>query len=221
MKISTDSVLLGSWVHAGKTIPKSIKTILDVGAGSGVVALMLAQRSSARIDAIDISAKAYDQAQDNFLTSKWASRLNCYHSSLQNFSPGIQYDIIVSNPPYFHCPLTHKEKEGSQAKYTHQLSFCDLAEGVTRLLSPNGKFFVVLPIHEGSCFTNEAEKKKLYLSDFIWVKTATHKKIPKRVLMQFEFSRKEFSAENLLVIQNQGAYTDEYKQLTKDYYIGF
>jgi tRNA1Val (adenine37-N6)-methyltransferase len=216
MKISTDSVLLGAWVNSGKA-----KSILDIGTGTGIIALMLAQRTSAKIEAIDMCLEACTQAEENFSESKWNKRLKCHHVALQDFSPKTKYDIIVSNPPYFPCPKTHKEKEGSQARYTHKLSFCDLAEGIIRLLSPKGKFFVILPIHEGSCFTNEAEKRNLFLTNFVWVKTTTRKKIPKRILMQFEFSRKPFSEDAVLVIQSDDTYTDEYKQLTKDYYLRF
>ena len=216
MKISTDSVLLGAWVNLEKA-----KSILDIGTGTGVIALMLAQRSSANIDAIDICNESYAQAKENFSESKWDKRLKCYLTTLQDFSPKIKYDIIVSNPPFFNCPLTHKEKEGSQARYTHKLSFSDLADGVIRLLSPKGKFFVILPIHEGACFTNEAEKRNLFLTNFVWVKTTSRKKTPKRILMQFEFSRKVFSEDAVLVIQSDTTYTDECKQLTEEYYLHF
>ena len=216
MKISTDSVLIGAWVNFEKA-----KSILDIGTGTGVIAMMLAQRSPAKIDAIDICKDACAQARDNFSESKWSKRLKCHHSSLQDFSSKKKYDVIVSNPPYFLQPPTHKETEGAQAKYTHKLSFSDLAEGVIRLLSSKGKFFVILPIHEGSCFTNEAEKRNLFLTNYVWVKTTTRKRIPKRILMQFEFSRKSFSEDEVLVIQSDNNYTEEYKRLTKDYYLRF
>src|ERR1035437_6458004 len=216
MKISTDSVLLGAWVNSGKA-----KSILDIGTGTGVIAMMLAQRSSAKIDAIDICEEACVQAKENFSESKWKNRLKCHQLPLQDFSPKKKYDIIVSNPPYFLCPITHKDIKGSQARFTHELSFCDLVDGVIRLLSPNGKFYVILPIHEGSCFTNEAEKRNLFLTNFVWVKTTTRKKIHKRILMQFEFLRIPFSEDAVLVIQKDDTYTDEYKQLTKDYYLNF
>jgi len=216
MKISTDSVLLGAWVNSEKA-----KSILDIGTGSGVIALMLAQRSSADIDAIDISEDAFVQAKENFSESKWAKRLKCYLSTLQKFTSKKKYDIIVSNPPFFQCPKSHVDTKGAQARFTHKLSFEELADGVLRLLSPKGKFFVILPIHEGSCFTNEAEKRNLFLTNFVWVKTTTRKKTPKRILMQFEFKRKAFSDDTVLVIQSDNTYTDEYKQLTKDYYLRF
>ena len=216
MKISTDSVLIGAWPKVEKA-----KTILDVGTGTGVIALMLAQRSNAEVDAIDIDDKAHLQAKENFAESKWKHRMKAHHSSLQDFSAKKKYDIIVSNPPFFPCPSTHKEKEGAHAKYTHKLSFTDLAGNVIRLLSSKGSFYVIFPIHEGAFFTNEAEKKNLFLTNYTWVKTTSRKKFPKRILMKFEFSKKNIEDDKLLVIQSDNNYTEEYKTLTSEYYLHF
>lgn len=216
MKLGTDSVLLGAWPRKDK-----VKRILDIGTGTGVIALMLAQRTKAEIDAIDIEYAAHVQARDNFAASKWNKRLNSHHCSLQEFSPNKKYDLIVSNPPYFLLPGSHKEKPGAQARYTHLLSFSDLAEHVVRLMADKGTFCSVFPIHEGAMFTNEAEKKGLYLTNFVWVKTASRKKFPKRILMEFGFSKKESVIDSMLVIQSDGKYTQEYKNLTKDYFLQF
>ncbi|TAL60264.1 MAG: methyltransferase domain-containing protein [Bacteroidetes bacterium] len=216
MKLGTDSVLIGAWAKSDKA-----KRILDIGSGTGVIALMLAQRTKAEIDAIDIEYAAHIQAKENFHASKWNKRLNSFHTSLQEFSPGKKYDLIVSNPPYFPLPRSHEEKAGNQARFTHLLSFCDLADHVVRLLASKGSFYVIFPIHEGAVFTNEAEKRKLYLSNFVWVKTTNRKKFPKRILMKFGFSRMKDMEDTLLVIQAEKKYTDEYKFLTKDYFLQF
>jgi len=216
MKIGTDSVLLGAWAN-----PKKSKSILDIGTGTGIIALMLAQRSNAVIDAIDICPDSSEQANENFSDCKWSNRLNVYCKSVQDFSSDKKYDLIVSNPPYFPCPETHVEKSGSQARFTHKLSFSELADSVVRLMSPKGKFNVIFPIHEGASFTNEAEQRKLFLTKFIWVKTTNRKKFPKRILMQFEFSRKDIPDEAELVIEKDNKYSAEYKALTKEYYLKF
>ncbi|MBI3500206.1 MAG: methyltransferase [Bacteroidetes bacterium] len=216
MKISTDSVLIGAWVDSGKA-----KKILDIGTGTGVISLMLAQRSSAQIDAIDIDANSCKQAEINFSQSKWKERLQAHHSSLQEFFPKEKYDIIVSNPPYFPCPLSHEKKEGAQARFRHKLSFVELAENVLRLLASKGSFYVIFPVHEGAYFTNEAEKRNLFLTNYMWVKTTSRKKFPKRILMRFEFFKKEIQDDNLLVIQSENNFTSDYKQLTKEFYLHF
>ena len=216
MKLGTDSVLIGAWAQEPKA-----KTILDIGTGTGVIALMLAQKTNAFIDAIDISADACIQAKENFSHSKWSKRLSLYNSALQDYSPKIKYDLIVSNPPYFILPNTHKDKKGTQARYTHMLSFSELAEGVVRLLSETGRFCVILPIHEGAMFTNEAEKRNLFLTNFVWVKTTSRKKFPKRILLDFSFTKKDPIEDSLLVIQSNNRYTEEYKALVKDYFLKF
>jgi len=216
MKLGTDSVLLGAWVKNNKA-----KRILDIGTGTGVIALMLAQRTKAEIDAIDIEYAAHIQAKENFSASKWNKRLTSFHTSLQEFSPSKKYDLIISNPPYFPLPKSHQEQEGTQARFTHLLSFSDLAEHVVRLLNSKGSFCVIFPIHEGAIFANEAEKRKLFLTNFVWVKTANRKKSPKRILMEFGFSRKDDIEDSMIVIQSENKYTDEYKNLTKDYFLQF
>lgn len=216
MKISTDSVLIGAWTN-----PNGSKNILDIGTGTGIIALMLAQKSKAQIDAIDICPDACTQAKENFENSKWNKRLTVFHSALQNFSPRKKYDLIVSNPPYFDCPSsTHAETAGTQMRYTHKLSFPELLEGVLRLLSLNGKFCAILPVNEASIFTNEAEKNNFYLTRYVWVKTTSRKKFPKRVLMQFQFSKNEVEDE-ILVLQKDKKFTEEYRNLTQDYYAKF
>ena len=214
MKLGTDSVLIGAWANKEKP-----KRILDIGTGTGVIALMLAQRFTAEIDAIDICPEACSQTKENFSQSKWSSRLTLHHCALQDFAPKKKYDLIVSNPPYFPLPSSHKEKKGAQAWFTHLLPFAELAEGVVRLLSSKGSFCVILPIHEGAAFTNEAEKRKLFLTNFVWVKTTSRKKTPKRILMEFEFTQKQEITDSLFVIQSENKYTDEYKELVKDYFL--
>jgi len=216
MKLGTDSVLLGVWAQKEKA-----KKILDIGTGTGIIALMLAQRTKAEIDAIDIEYSAHVQAKENFSDSKWNKRLNSHHCSLQEFSPNKKYDLIVSNPPYFPLPKSHTEKEGAQARFTHLLSFSDLAAHVVRLLSSRGSFCVIFPVHEGAMFTNEAEKKNLFLTNYVWVKTTNRKKFPKRILMEFEFEQKDISDDSMLVIQSENKFTEEYKNLTRDYFLQF
>jgi tRNA1Val (adenine37-N6)-methyltransferase len=216
MKLGTDSVLIGAWAKNDKA-----KKILDIGTGTGVIALMLAQRTNAEVDAIDIEYAAHVQAKENFSSSRWNSRLNSHHCSLQEFAPNKKYDLIISNPPYFVLPKTHKEMEGNQARYTHLLSFSDLAEHVVRLLASKGNFYVIFPVHEGAMFTNEAEKRNLFLTNYVWVKTTNRKKFPKRILMEFGFIKKDDIKDSMLVIQAENKYTEEYKNLTKDYFLQF
>jgi tRNA1Val (adenine37-N6)-methyltransferase len=219
MKVGTDAVLLGAWIRPG-----TAKRILDIGTGTGILAIMLAQKSTAAIDAIDIDVEAVEQARQNADFCKWRERVKVAHASLQQFSKaaGSKYDLIVSNPPYFIDSSKPPEEGRTLARHNDYLPFDELVEGVVKLLEPHGKFFVILPNKEAIIFKDLAEKKGLKLSRLLRVRTKHDKATEKRHIMQFEFHPASFS-EDSIVIEKEGRheYTDEYKELTKDYYIHF
>jgi tRNA1Val (adenine37-N6)-methyltransferase len=218
MKVGTDAVLLGSWVTTS-----GAKTILDIGTGTGIIALMLAQKSDAVVDAIDIDNNAYLQAIQNISNCKWKNRIHVHHTSIQQFAAiqNHKYDLIVSNPPYFVDSSKAIEESRTNARHTDQLPFDDLLNGVLNLLNTEGKFYVILPTKESQGFREMAEKQNLFLTKLTRVITRTDKP-EKRLLMKFEFIKKEV-IEDSIVIENEGrhCYTDEYIELTKDYYLGF
>ena len=218
MKVGTDAVLLGSWVNASNA-----KTILDIGTGTGIIALMLAQKSSARIDSIDIDLNAFIQATENINDCKWKDRIEIHHISIQQFAKESdhKYDLIVSNPPYFIDSSKASEESRTNARHTDQLPFKDLLDGVLKLLNPNGKFYVILPTKESELFREDAEKHKLFLTKVTRVITRTDKP-EKRLLMRFEFIQRAFSEDSITIEKDERhSYTDEYKELTKDYYLAF
>lgn len=215
MKVGTDGVLLGAWVGLDGTETH----ILDVGTGTGVIALMLAQRSGAAlIEGIDIDAPSVEEASDNFRESPWGARLS---ASLQDFRTidSFPYELIVSNPPYFVNALKAPQQRRSDARHTDMLPFSDLVKGVLANLAPDGRFGVVLPSAEAEKFISEARGNGLYLNRICKVKTTPDRE-PKRVLMEFAKKRNELLEEEL-VIQDDNGFTDEYKALTKDFYIRF
>ena len=218
MKVGTDAVLLGAWVNTSH-----VKTILDIGTGTGIIALMLAQKSFARIDAIDIDKNACEQASENIRFCKWYERIQVHHTSLQQYiiDCNDKYDLIVSNPPYFVDSSKASEESRTNARHTDQLPFQDLLNGVLHLLNPTGKFYVILPTKESQLFREMAEEQKLFLTKLTRIITRTDKP-EKRLLMKFEFTKKTVS-ENFIIIEKdeRHTYTDEYKELTKDYYLGF
>ena len=168
MKVGTDAVLLGSWVD-----PKNAHQILDIGTGTGLIALMLAQKSSAEIDAIDIDESACQQAKENFRISPWFSRVKIYHHSLQGFSETSEkkYDLIVSNPPYFHHASKPPEEARLNARHNDQLSFSELIAGVKKLLTDNGRFCLILPCKEGTEFIDLAQMSGLFCHEMMRIKT--------------------------------------------------
>lgn len=218
MKVGTDAVLLGSWVNT-----TNANSILDIGTGTGIIALMLAQKSNARIDAIDIDQAAYIQATENINACKWKDHIHAHHVSLQQFVQGHtdKYDLIVSNPPYFVDSSKASGEARSNARHTDQLPYVDLLNGVLKLLNPGGKFYVILPTKESELFRDMAEEHKLYLTKLTRVVTRTDKP-EKRWLMRFEFTRKSFSEDSIIIEEDERhSYTDAYKELTKEYYLGF
>jgi tRNA1Val (adenine37-N6)-methyltransferase len=221
MKVGTDAVLLGAWA---KTY--NVRRILDIGTGTGVIALMLAQRSGAQIDAIDIDEAAFQESKMNAAASPWSDRLHMHHISLQDFArmQEEKYDLIVSNPPYFIDSVPPTEESRTKARHTVLLPFTDLVDSAVRLLSKEGKLCVILPPREGEKFREQASAKGLHLTRITHVKT-TPEKVEKRWLMQFAFTPKAQISDSSLVIEkdnlNAQNYTEEYRELTKEYYLYF
>lgn len=219
MKVGTDAVLLGSWVF-----PNGSKQILDIGTGTGIIALMLAQKTEAQIHAIDIDDLSVKQALQNFEDSKFHSRLSVSHTSLQEFAKhsNRKFNLIVTNPPYFQASVKSSDEHRSTARHADILPFEELLEGVIRLLDEKGKFCLILPKNEAIRFRELAEKKGLHLSKLMRVKSKADKDTEKRHLMQFEFTPTEFSESSLTIERDERHhYTEEYKSLTKDYYLHF
>ncbi|MES2514220.1 MAG: methyltransferase [Bacteroidota bacterium] len=219
MKVGTDAVLLGAWI-----LPNGSKHILDIGTGTGVIALMLAQKSIAHIDAIDIDENAWLQATQNIQESKFSDRVSVAHVSLQDYSKSEdqKYDLIVTNPPYFEQSLKSSDEQRSQARHADVLPFEELLDGVLKLLNEKGKFCLILPTLEAEKFRALAEKKGLHLSKLLRVKSRVDKHTDKRHLMQFEITPTEFSEKTIAIEEEvRHQYTDDYKELTRDYYTNF
>ena len=218
MKVNTDAVLLGAWVT-----PNGSKNILDIGTGTGVIALMLAQKSKAKIIAIDIDKESIEQAKANVSQSVF-NNIEMIHLSFQDLTQTSQqkFDLIVTNPPYFIGSLKNNNNNKTNARHTDMLSFEDIIAGVKKLLDEKGKFCLILPTKEAAIFKELAQLKGLYLSKLLRIRTRSDKDTEKRHLMQFEFKETEFSESTLLIESDRAMnYTDEYKELTKDYYLNF
>ncbi|REK32499.1 MAG: methyltransferase domain-containing protein [Bacteroidetes bacterium] len=215
-KGGTDAVLLGSWLN-----PARANRILDIGTGSGIIALMLAQKTQAEIDAIDIDECAYLQAKENFRISPWFERLHIIHQSFQEYSEKSpeRYDLIVSNPPYFHHASKPNGESRLNARHNDLLSFKEIVEGVKRLLVPSGIFCLILPSREGIEFMELAQKRGLFCNRIVKIKTKPDRP-EKRVIMVFSYDLSVIREESLITNDMNGNYTDEYIELTREYYIG-
>ncbi|MCK8140687.1 methyltransferase [Flavobacterium sp. I-SCBP12n] len=220
MKIGTDGVLLGAWTP----ISNNPYSILDIGTGTGVIALMLAQRSHAeQIDALEIDENAYEQSVDNFENSPWSDRLFCYHAGLDEFieEPEDEYDLIISNPPFYSEDYKSDNEQRALARFQEAMPFEDLIEAADLLLSENGVFSVIIPFKEERSFLALAKEYELYPFKITRVK-GTPTSETKRTLLAF--SRKEildFVIDELIIETARHAYTPEYIELTKDFYLKF
>lgn len=214
MKVNTDGILLGAWADV-----TGAKRMLDIGTGTGAIALMLAQKNTnATIDAIDISEDAHLLAKQNFRNSVWYNRLNSFHTSLQNLSASENYDVIVSNPPYFINDLKTSNPQKNMAKHTGSLSYEELISGINRLLSTNGRAFVVIPAFNFQLLESIAGLQNLFITKITEVVSVTGK-APYVTLLQLERLPKP-TFKNLLEIEtDKGVFSDEYVKLLKDFYL--
>ncbi len=220
MKVGTDAVLLGAWCSVDN-FPDSI---LDIGSGTGVISLMLAQRSDAiTIDAVELDANAYEQTVENFEQSDWGDRLYCYNSSFQEFADEIAedeevYDLIVSNPPFYTDDFETKDQSRNKARFTSSLSFEELIIGVSKILSKNGTFTVIIPSKEEHNFVDLANQHQLFLNSVCRIQGNPSSEI-KRSLLAFSFHQTEITEEHLVIETSRHNYTDDYINLTKDFYL--
>jgi tRNA1Val (adenine37-N6)-methyltransferase len=218
MKVGTDGVLLGSWAP----IDHNPFSILDIGAGTGIIALMLAQRTSAeQIDALEIDEQAYEQAVDNFENSPWGDRLFCFHAGLDEFieEPEDEYDLIVSNPPFYAEDYKTENDQRDLARFQDAMPFEELIEAADLLLSENGIFAVILPFKEEQKFISLAKEFELYPTKITHVK-GTPKSEIKRSLLAFSRNENQvFDIDELIIEIDRHVYTPEYIELTKDFYL--
>ena len=217
MKIGTDGVLLGAWAP----ISHQPNSILDIGAGTGVVALMLAQRSLAEtIDGVELIPEAYEQCVANFENAPWADRLFCYHAHVEELieeAEALTYDLIVSNPP-FYTENNLDNQARAAARESSTLPFPLLVQAATTLLSPEGVFALVLPFKEEQDFIALAAKAGLFPREIMQVRG--HENAPfKRSYMAFGFEKTRCLYRELTIETSRHQYTPEYIELVKDFYL--
>jgi tRNA1Val (adenine37-N6)-methyltransferase len=221
MKVGTDSIMLGSWVQ-----PNNAQRILDIGTGSGLLGIMLAQKAQDEcvIDGLDIDAAAILQAKSNAENSPWAQQLTFYHTSLQHFACSNSYDLIVCNPPYFpvniSANIASTAKNRHNARQTTELDHLTLLQAVTNHLSIDGRFCCVLPSDVAKVFIADAESAGLYCSLELQVQSK-HNNHVTRLLLEFNRVKKIKTSELLSIYDCSGSYSKKYVALCKDYYFNF
>lgn len=230
MKVNTDGVLLG----AAMTILPTDRRLLDVGTGTGTIALMAAQRvqgeipdqvrDEVMIDAIDIDEPSATEAAANFSNSPWQAMLHAHNMSLDRFAADVEraevkYDLIFSNPPYFEDSMPAPDERKSTARHTSEgLSYRDIFEFAKDRLKEEGRVSLVLPSDQEAAVCRYARMCSLHLFRILRIRTVP-RKAPSRVILEFSRLRKATPEDTVMTIQNEGQYTQEYLSLTKDFYL--
>ena len=217
MKVGTDGVLLGAWAPV-----TDAKRILDVGTGTGLIALMLAQLSEAQIDAVEIDDLAFEEAKYNFEHSVWSDRLQIFHADFLVFAnkSSESYDLIVSNPPFFINSLRTCDPALAVARHNDALSFDQLIMGARKLLNCTGRFCVIIPFTSCVEFRESARLAGFCLRQQTSVIPKTGK-TPKRVLLEFTVAKGYPIDNEITILDENGLYTDGFKALTTAFYPAF
>jgi tRNA1Val (adenine37-N6)-methyltransferase len=215
MKVGTDAVLLGAWADL-----QGAQHLLDIGSGSGIITLMLAQRSSAnsKIEGIEIAEPDFLQACENVNRSPWSQKILLHHAAVQSFRPASAFDFIICNPPFFENSLPPPDPGRNRARHTQALSFIDLLKAVKSWLLPSGKFCLILPTGEGDRFAELALDFGLHCNRRLAFFTRMENP-QERWLMEFSFLKKSTATERMVLHGQNNLKSQEYRKLTHDFYL--
>ncbi len=215
MKVGVDSVLLAAWTDIN-----NINSILDIGTGTGLLSLMLAQKSDAKITAIEIDKSAYNQAVANVNISKWKTQIQVILTTFQNFyDNSSKFDLIICNPPYFINSLKSSQKQRNTARHDDNLSLYDLFKGVKKILSEKGKMTLIYPYEQKELLLKVANHYNLYPSKELIVRGNENKQ-PNRIIIELLHQRIKIKTEEINIRNSAtNSYSEKYKEITKDYYL--
>ncbi|MCF0165978.1 MAG: methyltransferase [Bacteroidales bacterium] len=213
MKVGTDGVLLGVWCSL-----EGCRSVLDIGTGTGLIALMAAQRCQARITAVEIDPEAATQAKENILSSPWADRIDFVYADIRTWQPDTQYDAILCNPPFYDSTLPCPDKARNTARHSTELSYGELAATASRLLSDAGMLQVVIPAQMLDKFRRECESRGLHALRITHIQTVRGK-APGRVTAAFGRREGTLVTDTLALTEQDGSRTAEYNSLAGAFYL--
>ena len=214
MKVGTDGVLLGAWANINHA-----RNILDVGTGTGLIALMCAQKQPfANIDAVELDPAAARQAIENFKNSPWSNQLKVIQTDFQSFTSEKKYDVIISNPPYFDENTSSPEIQRRLARHTQALTLSNLIRQAKKMLKPQGNIQLILPADKQEELTKILQQEQLYLNEICYVKGHPTAKI-KRIMIKFSKNYSLLTENHLTIEYARHQYTEDYIRLTRDFYL--
>lgn len=215
MKVSTDSCLFGAWA-AGRVSDE--KTILDIGAGTGLLSLMLAQHIDATVHAVEIETACYEQLTQNINSSPWADRVHAYQNNIKEFDEGIKYDLVISNPPFYENQLRSPNNSTNLARHADQLSLTDLFAQVERLLGEEGRFALLMPYYRKEEAITRATDFGLFARQVADVKQ-TSRHDPIRSMICFSTTSENIDYESITIRDENGLYSSRFSDLLRHYYL--
>ncbi|HUP11147.1 MAG TPA: methyltransferase [Niastella sp.] len=216
MKVCTDACILGAWFS---TKIQNYATVLDIGSGTGLLMMMLAQRSQAQIHGIEIDTAAYEQLQENASQNDWRKRLKVFSGDARGFPFPVKYDFIISNPPFFQNDLLSTHEGEQVAKHSKHLTLEALLEVIAANLQPHGAFGVLLPYHRWAEFHTLATQQQFFLAEKLTVRHST-KHAPFRSVLHYSRSQHSSAIDfDLNINRETGGYTPEFVELLKPYYL--
>ena len=216
MKVCTDACIFGAW-FAKKNL--SAQNILDIGSGTGLLMLMLAQKQQAQIEGIEIDSTCLEQLQENISQSEWKERVKVHAGDVRSFQSSIKYDFIISNPPFYENSLSSPSAASNLARHSAELNLKELLACIEVNLSANGSFGVLLPYYRTDDFESLAKEKKFYLVEKVLVKQSPNQKYFRSILYYSRISTSKPSQKELLIQNESREYTPEFIELLKDYYL--
>jgi tRNA1Val (adenine37-N6)-methyltransferase len=219
MKVCTDACLFGAWV-AHKISSKKIspKNILDIGCGTGLLSLMLAQKSAADIDAIEIDDDAFLQASENIALSSWKDRMKAHHQSIIDFHSPEKYDLVISNPPFYENDLLSADEGRNKAMHNAALNFESLSASIKNNLSESGIAAILLPYHRVATFEKALNSEGLFIHEKMNVAHSPKHPFFRSMLM-IGFEKVNMQENNLVIRNKQNEYSEDFNFLLKDYYL--
>lgn len=216
MKVGIDGVLLGAWAKID-----GAESVLDIGTGTGLLALMVAQRSQAQIDAVELEPEAASEAMSNFQESPWSSRLTVHRCAIQDFESSTKYSHIITNPPFFENGSKSLDSKRIQARHTDSLTLRDLLEKAKNLLAEDGRISLILPTDKEERLKELTEKMNIYMTRLCRVMPDETKKAH-RIMVELSMEKSLPEIQQIAIRNSHtGEYSPEYRELTKDFYLAW